>query len=101
MSNGDMRIGCSAFLESVHYELGVGTGGDGAASSLGSGTLLPSLSGEVGSMLVACCLHLVLFLGVWESLRNAHEGRKKKKTLTFYITASHSGMQERRHTNLE
>lgn len=41
MGNGGMRIGCSAFLAS---ELGVSTGEDGAAGSLGSGTLLPSLS---------------------------------------------------------
>lgn len=33
MSNGGMRIGCSAFLASVPYEPGVGTGGDGATGS--------------------------------------------------------------------
>lgn len=37
---------------------GVGTGEDGVAWSLGSGTLLPSLSGEVGTMLVACWWHV-------------------------------------------
>lgn len=39
--------------------------------------------------LVACCLCLVLFLGVWEILRNAHEGRKtKQKTSILHDSRS-------------
>lgn len=39
--------------------------------------------------LVACCLCLILFLGVWESLRNAHEGRKtKQKTSILHDSRS-------------